>query len=766
MSDTGPAIGTQFGPYLLKRLLGSGGMGTVYEAQDTVMDRVVALKLISGVYAQDSDYRQRLQREARIAGRLHEPHVVPIHSTGEIDGQLYVDMRLIHGTDLDTMIKQSGPLSPAKAVSMVRQVASALDAAHAAGVLHRDVKPGNILIAADDFAYLVDFGIANAATEAKLTQVGDTLGTWTYMAPERFTGDETKVTPSADTYALACVLFEALTGTPPFTGDRATLVASHLTQPPPRASARVGLPPALDDVIARGMAKRPEERYASSGDFARAAEEAIASLGSVTAAMPLPTMAAFMPQPGPSTPPPGPRTPPPGPRTPPPGPRTPPPGPHTHWTQPPASPPQYGQPPVTPWPEPSPKGGNRGKWIAIAAAIGLVVALAAGVGIWKLTGNKSSSEAQRPDVSKLDVGRYETKPRPLTGPATKQEGVFLESFRLAEGIANPYDVDPVLDHLYGTAIGDSKTAATAIAGTGTPLTQPVLDKYGMISAYLVHGMSRRFQDFAREKNGDTLMIMLTSFPNEDAAARAAAEMEATDFAVNPENKSVKVPGYPQAKAHYRDFSPSVAATVASGRLVASIGVRSDAHPDLSYLLQRIQRVLDLQMPLMARLLPTVEVSLTSMPRDDDGMLSRAFIVGDQPKISDTFGSVGPLATAFCADSQPLKDGLYVKAGIDRCAITHDAVLLRARDEKAAQALVPKLVEANRQEYADHDVAAPAGVVSARCYETKRNVWADNANSRFGCWVTYGRYVALVWSNEEKDLNQRAAAQYAILVNSA
>src|ERR1700754_538425 len=136
--DTVPETGTRFGPYLLRRLLGSGGMGTVYEAEDTVMDRVVALKLISGAYAQNSDYRQRLQREARIAGRLQEPHVVPIHSTGEIDGHLYVDMRLINGTDLDTVLRESGPLSPAKAVAMVRQIASALDAAHAAGVLHRD----------------------------------------------------------------------------------------------------------------------------------------------------------------------------------------------------------------------------------------------------------------------------------------------------------------------------------------------------------------------------------------------------------------------------------------------------------------------------------------------------------------------------------------------------------------------------------------------------------------------------------------------------
>src|ERR1700757_1776745 len=150
MSDEAPQVGTRFGPYVLKRLLGSGGMGHVYEAEDTAMDRIVALKLISGTYAQDPEFRKRLQREARIAGRLHEPHVVPVHAAGEIDGQLFVDMRIIDGTNLDAVLKKTGPMSPARAVAIVSQIASALDAAHEAGVLHRDVKPGNILITSDD----------------------------------------------------------------------------------------------------------------------------------------------------------------------------------------------------------------------------------------------------------------------------------------------------------------------------------------------------------------------------------------------------------------------------------------------------------------------------------------------------------------------------------------------------------------------------------------------------------------------------------------
>ncbi|MCV7399381.1 sensor domain-containing protein [Mycobacterium fragae] len=279
MSDTaqGSRVGTQFGHYHLKRLLGRGGMGEVYEAEDTVKDRVVALKLMSAVFSQDPVFRKRMQREARTAGRLQEPHVVPIHDWGDIDGQLYVDMRLIEGTDLFALLKRFGPLTPPRAVAIIHQIASALDAAHAAGVMHRDIKPENILVTRDDFAYLVDFGIASATTDEKLTQLGSAVGTWKYMAPERFSGDE--VTYRADIYALACVLHECLTGSPPFRADSASvLVTAHLMEPIPKPSElRPGIPKALDDVIARGMAKKPEDRYASAGDLALAAHAALST---------------------------------------------------------------------------------------------------------------------------------------------------------------------------------------------------------------------------------------------------------------------------------------------------------------------------------------------------------------------------------------------------------------------------------------------------------------------------------------------------------
>ena len=270
-------VGTRFGPYQLVQLLGRGGMGEVYQAEDTRKHRVVALKLIAPQFSNNSVFRARMQREADTAGRLTEPHIVPIHDYGEIDGQFFVEMRLIDGASLRTLLKYYGPLAPARTVAIVRQIAAALDAAHSNGVTHRDVKPENILIAGNDFAYLVDFGIARAATDPGLTQVGTAVGTYNYMAPERFTGDE--VTYRADIYALACVLGECLTGAPPYQSDSVErLVAAHLLDPVPRPSQQLRpgtIPVALDQVIARGMAKNPDERYRTAGDLAAAAHDAL-----------------------------------------------------------------------------------------------------------------------------------------------------------------------------------------------------------------------------------------------------------------------------------------------------------------------------------------------------------------------------------------------------------------------------------------------------------------------------------------------------------
>jgi serine/threonine-protein kinase len=266
--------GTTFGKYNVMRLLGKGGMGEVYEAFDTDKGRTVALKILAHEYSDDAAFRTRFQRESQAAAILQEPHVIPIHDWGEIDGSLYIDMRLVQGQTLLDLIEK-GPLDPARAVNIVGQVAAALDAAHAEGLIHRDIKPQNILVTPADFAYLVDFGIAEASGDSRLTTAGTQIGTLNYMAPERFRGQIS--TPAVDVYSLACVLHESLTGEIPFARDSLeNLVAAHIASPPPRPSeVNRRLPAAMDDVIARGMAKDPDDRYGSAGALGRAAQRAL-----------------------------------------------------------------------------------------------------------------------------------------------------------------------------------------------------------------------------------------------------------------------------------------------------------------------------------------------------------------------------------------------------------------------------------------------------------------------------------------------------------
>ena len=273
--------GTPFGRYRLIELIGRGGMGDVWRALDTETHRVVAVKVLPAHLGKDPTFAQRFRREALAAAGLSEPHVVPIHNFGEIDGRLYVDMRLIEGRDLQTIIAQ-GAIEPSSAVGIIEQIASALTAAHRIGLVHRDVKPSNILVAENDFAYLIDFGIARTAGESSLTGTGNVIGTWAYMAPERISSGQND--PRGDTYALACVLHECLTGSQPFPGTSIEQqIGGHLGMAPPRPSAlRSGLPPQLDAVIATGMAKNPDQRYSTPLEMAAAARAALGEFGPMT----------------------------------------------------------------------------------------------------------------------------------------------------------------------------------------------------------------------------------------------------------------------------------------------------------------------------------------------------------------------------------------------------------------------------------------------------------------------------------------------------
>jgi serine/threonine-protein kinase len=251
----------------IESVAGRGGMGIVYRATQLSLGRPVALKLIAPEHAADSDFRDRFQRESRMAAAIDHPNVIPVYEAGEEDGRLYLVMRWVAGTDLHKELRAHGAMDEERAARIVNQVAGALDAAHAAGLVHRDVKPANVLLSGEH-AYLADFGLtrfANAKTN--VTTGGHFLGTVDYMAPEQFRPGPSDA--RADVYALGCVLFAAVTGRPPFVRETVpqTMLA-HLHDPPPTAET---VPPELNRVLHRALAKAPEDRYPSAGDFGRAA---------------------------------------------------------------------------------------------------------------------------------------------------------------------------------------------------------------------------------------------------------------------------------------------------------------------------------------------------------------------------------------------------------------------------------------------------------------------------------------------------------------
>src|SRR5436190_4687032 len=256
-------------------------MGVVYRARQHRPARVVALKVIAPELANDPDFRARFERESDMAASIEHPNVIPVYEVNDVEGLLFITMRFVEGTDLRAMIAENGRLSPELAADLVGQVAAALDAAHERGLVHRDVKPANVLIAGragSYHVYLTDFGLTkNAQAESGMTKTGMFVGTLDYIAPEQLMGGQ--LDARADVYALGCVLYQALTGQVPFPAESGMAkMYAHGNQPPPVPSSVVpALPKQFDDVIARAMAKDPNDRYLSAGDLGRAAKAAAQS---------------------------------------------------------------------------------------------------------------------------------------------------------------------------------------------------------------------------------------------------------------------------------------------------------------------------------------------------------------------------------------------------------------------------------------------------------------------------------------------------------
>jgi len=275
-------VGTRLGNYRIESLIGQGGMGVVYLAQHLRMStRKAAIKVLAENLASDEEFRERFIRESDLAGSLDHPNIIPVYDADETNGLLYIAMRFVEGTDLKAVLEQEGRLHAGRTLAVLEQVASALDFAHERGLVHRDVKPGNIMIEArhsdanPERVFLADFGLVKRInSQSKLTHTGYFIGTLDYAAPEVFRGGE--LDGRADVYALGCVLFECLSGSAPFPGTVESVMYGHLmNEPPILSSERPDLPPSLDGVVQRALAKSKEDRYPTCHALVTAARDAL-----------------------------------------------------------------------------------------------------------------------------------------------------------------------------------------------------------------------------------------------------------------------------------------------------------------------------------------------------------------------------------------------------------------------------------------------------------------------------------------------------------
>jgi serine/threonine protein kinase len=416
--------GTQLGGYRVATVIGRGGMGVVYLAQQLALDRRVALKVIDPELSEDPEFRERFSREAQLAAAIDHRNIIPVYDAGDADGRLYLSMRYVKGLDLRTVLQLQGPMDPERALGILGAVADALDAAHEAGLVHRDVKPANVLIEdgpdpEPDRVFLTDFGLTKRVhAPSGLTRTGIFVGTPDYASPEQCAGKE--VDGRTDVYSLACVLHECLSGATPFPRPSDTQVlAAHLLEAPPRlSSVRPGLPPVLDDVLTRGLAKDPAQRYGTCGALVAAASAALRQGGTVIAPPPPIAVRRPVPQASPATGPPIPTT--------------------------------LGDAlPEAPSPSPPP-GRRRGRWIA-AAVIALVLVAGGVVLALAMTGGGTTTDGRT--TTPATSGGGTTSPATTTPPAgptladyvQQVDGLLAESESFRQQLV--------------TAVGEARTAS-------------------------------------------------------------------------------------------------------------------------------------------------------------------------------------------------------------------------------------------------------------------------------------------------------------------
>lgn len=462
------AAGTEFGGYRIERLLGAGGFCNVYLAEDLrpALRRKVALKVLNPTLSADQKNRERFQRESLLAVELDDhPNIVGVLDAGEQDGQLFIAQRYIEGTDLGALIERDGPLSADRTIQVMEEIGEALDYAHQAGLVHRDVKPRNVLIRdRDQRCFLADFGLTKrTASSDSLTGAGEFLGTFAYAAPEQLGGEA--VDGRADLYALGCVLYESLTGSPPFSGDIHSMITSHLTKAPPSPSqARSGLPPAIDAVITKAMAKEPDDRYQTGAELAEATRKALRA----TPPPPPPKAAVAPPPPSVTTT-------------------------TTTSAPPPVTPPPGPLPGATPAPA---GGGGRSRTPVIVGAVVVLVLLVVGAVVLLGGGgddggsaSSTTEDSGQDDQAQADQDLLDGLPSELaaTCEAADPEGDAVALAECSPGSG----ADAVTATLYedGGELGDAFDAAQADAA------QP-LDTDGecAVDRYAVHGWTSNDQE--------------------------------------------------------------------------------------------------------------------------------------------------------------------------------------------------------------------------------------------------------------------------------
>lgn len=438
------ASGARFAGYVIEGVAGRGGMGVVYRAGQLRPSRIVALKVISPELADDSGFRERFTHESEIAASIEHSHVIPVYEVGEESHRLFIVMRYVEGTDLGRVIAAEGRVTPRRAVQILAQLTSALDAAHAHGLVHRDVKPANVLIAREssaDHVYLTDFGLAKFAVSGGLTRTGMFVGTIDYAAPEQFEGR--RVDARTDVYAAGCVLYNMLTGSVPFPCEsEAAIMWAHLSASPPSVRDAVPtLPDEFDAVVARAMAKDPDDRYPSAGDLGRDAvaaadrQRATVRQGSVATGRAAPTPGSL---PSASTTPEGPRQP----------------GDAAARAQARAGSPGGRQPTVLPA-----RARPRARIAVIAA--GTLIAIA--IVLLAVSGAFSSSSHRSPNASNSRLD----KPKPLPAPTTK---TFADS---KLGLSFAYPASWIPHTLTGIPAADFEVADFG-TGTGAAVTECAL----------------------------------------------------------------------------------------------------------------------------------------------------------------------------------------------------------------------------------------------------------------------------------------------------